>query len=68
MQARVFGQSELMTHSGRHSTYGSPKYSDMHLHEAARLRSSQTAFKPQGLGRHGCIGSSGTVNVVNYFV
>ena len=28
--ALLEGQSELTTHSGRHATYGSPKYSGIH--------------------------------------
>ena len=52
------GQSELTTHSGRHATYGSPKYSGMHWQAAARLRSLHRALDPHGEGLHGLIAST----------
>ena len=48
-----------MVHSGRHATYGSPKYSGIHWHAAALVLLLQTAFEPQGEGLHGSITSVG---------
>lgn len=66
-QALERSQSELVTHSGLHPVYGSPKYSGRQTHEPAPLRSLQTAFDPQGDGLHGSSGPSvvaGTIDLV----
>ena len=43
-QARLLGQSALMVHSGLHATYGSPKYSGIHLHAPALCLAVHIAF------------------------
>ena len=53
------GHSGLIVHSGLHATYGSPKYSGIHLHAPALFLSVQIAFDPQGDGLHGSIISVG---------
>lgn len=58
IQARFDAQSEFDVHSGRHSIYGSPKYSGIQAHEPASFLSWQTAFIPHGVGWHGWLGSS----------
>lgn len=58
--ALVLGQSEFITHSGRHSVYGSPKNSGRHVQDPALFCSWQTAFVPHGDGLHGFIGSGGS--------
>ena len=52
-----------MVHSGRHATYGSPKYSGIHWHAAALDLSVQTAFEPHGVGLQGSITSVGIAAV-----
>ena len=49
------GQSELTTHSGRHATYGSPKYSGIQRHDPASLCLVHTALDPHGDGLQGSI-------------
>lgn len=49
-QARFDGQSLFEVHSGRHSTYGSPKYSGIQAQEPTSPRSEQIAFTPHGVG------------------
>lgn len=63
-QALCFGQSEFITHSGLHSTYGSPKYSAMHEHDPAPFNSLQIALIPHGDGLQGCLGSSTMIAVI----
>lgn len=48
-QALSNGQSEFCTHSGRHSRYGSPRYSGMQLQIPLR----HSALSPHGDGLHG---------------
>lgn len=67
-QALFFGQSLFITHSGRHSIYGSPKYSGRQEHEPAPTSSRQTAFTPQGDGEQGCAGSSYTILYVFFMI
>lgn len=57
--ARFDAQSELRTHSGRHPSYGLPKYSGKHWHAPAPFCSRQMAFEPHGFGTQGCIFSRG---------
>ena len=64
LHALLDGQSELTTHSGRHATYGSPKYSGMHWQAAARFLSLHRAFEPHGEGLQGSMTSVGTGGVV----
>lgn len=52
-QAVFLEQSEFNTHSGRHSRYGSPKYSGKHLQAPAPFLSVHLAFAPHGDGLHG---------------
>ena len=47
------GQSALMVHSGLHATYGSPKYSSIHVHAAAPFLSEHRALDPHGDGLQG---------------
>lgn len=64
-QALVRSQSELVTHSGLHPVYGSPKYSGIQVQEPAPFLSLHLALAPQGDGLHGVRGSSvvnGTIN------
>ena len=46
-----------MVHSGRHATYGSPKYPAMQVHAAALLLSLHLALAPQGEGLQGSLRS-----------
>jgi len=48
----------LVTHSGLHPVYGSPKYSGKHEQEPAPFRSLHIAFAPHGDGLHGIFGPS----------
>lgn len=64
--ALFLSQSSFITHSGRHSTYGSPLYSGKQLHEPALLRSLQTAFAPHGDGLHGSR-ISGSIETINKY-
>lgn len=57
VHALLLGQSELTKHSGRHPSYGFPKYPVMHIHAPAPSCSLHSAFAPQGDGVHGFIGS-----------
>lgn len=59
VQALLLSQSELVTHSGLHPTYGSPKYSFRQVQEPAPFLSLQIAFGPQGEGLQGLINSVG---------
>lgn len=52
-QAFVGEQSVLTIHSGRHPSYGFPKYSGRQVQDPAPFCSLQIAFAPQGLGIHG---------------
>lgn len=56
MQPRFDGQSELITHSGRHPSYGLPKNSGKHIHEPTPFCSLQMAFGPHGDGVQGEVG------------
>ena len=51
--ALLDGQSALIVHSGLHATYGSPRYSGIHVHAAAPFLSEQRAFCPHGDGLQG---------------
>lgn len=53
VQALFKGQSEFTTHSGRHPSYGLPKYPSKHWQEPTPLCSLHIAFEPHGLGLHG---------------
>lgn len=53
LQALFDGHSGFVVHSGLHATYGSPKYSGIHLQEPALFLSVQIAFEPQGDGLQG---------------
>lgn len=58
VHALLLSQSELVTHSGLHPTYGSPKYSFKQVQEPAPFLSLQIAFGPQGEGLQGSLGLS----------
>merc|ERR1711962_1037476 len=62
--ALLEGQSECTTHSGLHATYGSPKYSGIHLQDPAFLCLLHTAFEPHGDGLQGSTFSVGRGRVV----
>lgn len=55
-QALLRSQSELVTHSGLHPVYGSPKYSGKQTQDPAPFRSLQIAFAPHGDGIQGVSG------------
>lgn len=57
-QALLLSHSVLVTHSGLHPVYGSPKYSGRQEQDPAPLRSLHTAFAPQGEGLQGIRGPS----------
>ena len=52
-QALLAGHSELIVHSGLQATYGSPKYSGIHVQAAALFLSLHLAFSPHGEGEQG---------------
>lgn len=54
-QALLCGQSEFCTHSGRHSRYGLPRYSDIQLQMPLR----HSALSPHGDGLHGSVATGG---------
>lgn len=56
--ALLLSQSEFVTHSGLHPTYGSPKYSLRQVHDPAPFLSLHIAFDPQGEGLQGSLGLS----------
>lgn len=47
------GQSESIIHSGRHPSYGFPKYPSLQVHEPTLFCSLQKAFGPHGEGEQG---------------
>ena len=55
LQASFWGQSALITHSGRHDG-GLPIYPGIQEHTACPLISRHCAFGPHGDGRHGSVG------------
>lgn len=63
-QALLEGQSALMVHSGRHATYGSPKYSGIHWHAPALALAVHLALLPHGEGLQGSMTSVGAMGVV----
>lgn len=63
--ALLLSHSELVTHSGLHPVYGSPKYSGRHMQEPAPLRSLHRAFAPHGDGLQGIFGPSVGVTETN---
>lgn len=63
-QALVRSQSELVTHSGLHPVYGSPKYSGRQAHEPAPFLSLHIALAPHGDGLHGVRGLSVVVGTI----
>lgn len=65
MQANIDGQSVLITHSGRHPSYGLPTNVSAHLQDPAPFLSVHIALSPQGDGSHG-ESYSMLVSVENY--
>lgn len=59
LQAKLDGQSWLMTHSGRQFG-GSPRNPGMQLQDGPPFTSRQIAFSPHGFGRHGYLVSGGS--------
>lgn len=58
IQALSLAHSLFIIHSGLHSTYGSPKYSDIQEQEPTPFNSLHIAFIPHGDGLQGLVGSS----------
>lgn len=56
--ALSWGQSELKTHSGRHSMYGFPWNSGRHEHSPLL----HSAFGPHGVGLHGSTSSRSVIS------
>lgn len=55
VQAKLAGQSALLSHSRRHpcELYGSPSYPSEQTQAPAPLYSRHSALRPQGDGEHG---------------
>lgn len=67
-QALFGAQSVFTAHSGRHPSYGFPRYSGKHVHDPAPFCSRQIALAPHGEGRHGLICSGGCDSITNDYL